>query len=595
MKNPPPPVYRLKANPGGETLLDLLVRNSLSVPTDCNGHGICGKCRVRLLQGEALPLSAEEMDCLDEDEQGAGVRLACLCRVTGEIEASIPESKTVMQIEEQGQACDFKLDPVISKQHAVLSPEKHESLYGCLIRQIGIPAENRLGIAQALAEEGASGLTAVRFNDTLIGIEPGDTCHRNFGVAVDIGTTTIAAALVDLNAGETLSTASAINPQFQLGSDVLSRIHYAQQSPVHLDRLESLLRNEINALIRTLYEATGVEQQYCYMVSIAANTVMLHLFLGADPKGLGAQPYQPVFLETLELKAADLGIQAAPFAVLQCLPGLSAFVGADIQAGLLALNLTDHRDNVLFIDMGTNGEIVIFSGDRIIATSTAAGPAFEGMNISCGMKACPGAIDHVDFSAGRLTWSVVGDEPPAGLCGSGLLELTAALLKKGVIQKSGRIIDPETAPSAGVLQEGSSRRFQLVKPSASNGKGISLTQQDVRQVQLAKGSLGAGMKLLLKEAGLSEHDIKTIYLAGGFGRHLKPETFIYLGLFPPVWQDRIVYVGNTSLTGAGLSMLSSEQMDRHREKIKNVEFYDLTACNDFNRVFAGEMHFHSHR
>lgn len=310
-----------------------------------------------------------------------------------------------------------------------------------------------------------------------------------------------------------------------------------------------------------------------------------------DSQSLGRYPYRPVFLEALELNVFELNIQASPFAVLQVLPGLSGFVGADIRAGLLALNLTFNSDTVLFIDMGTNGEIVLNFNGKMIAASTAAGPALEGMNISCGMKASSGAIDHVEFCNNKLVWTTIGSSAPMGLCGSGLLDLIAALLKSGIIQKSGRIIEPGKATLKGVRERANTRCFQLSQPFSTHTKEIYVSQQVVRQVQLAKGALSSGIKLLLRQAGVAESDIKTVYLAGGFGYYLKPETLITLGLFPQIWKDRLVYVGNTSLAGARLAMLCEEQTDWNQNRLKAVEFFDLTACDDFNRVFIDAMTF----
>lgn len=590
MKNDPALAHKLKADINGESLLDVLTRNGLSLETDCGGLGLCGKCKVNLIAGATSPHHPEELAGLGKKELDAGVRLACLCRVKDEVVVSLPHPPRTMQIQEQGRIVDFPLNPVVKKDYFVLNPRENESLYHCLLRENKGPAENVLTLARDIAGFFPE-LTAVNLKGKLIGIEGGDTRSFCYGIAIDIGTTTIVAELADLNTGQTMSTASMINPQFQLGSDVLSRIHYARQDPSHIERLASLVRDAVNQLIDSLFETAKADRNHCYILSLAANTVMLHLFLGIDAQSLGRYPYRPAFLEPLEFKASELAIKASPFAVLQCLPGLSGFVGADISAGLLALNLTGNRDTVLFIDMGTNGEIVLSFNKKMMAASTAAGPALEGMNISCGMKASSGAIDHVELSNDKLAWTTIGLSSPMGLCGSGLLDLIAALLKCGVIQKSGRIIEPGKARLEGVRERGNTRCFQLPQPFSTPTKEIYLSQQDVRQVQLAKGALAAGIKLLLRHAGVTEAEIKTVYLAGGFGYYLKPETLITLGLFPPIWKDRLVYVGNTSLAGARRAMLCNEWTGWNQDSLKAVEFYDLTACDDFNRVFTDAMVF----
>lgn len=593
MENDQTGVHKLEARINGESLLSLLTQNGLSLETDCGGLGICGKCKVKLMRGAASPHHPDELGYLRKEELDAGIRMACLCQVNGEVVISMPQPRITMQIQEQGRTYDFPLNPVIKKQYIVLKPQENESLYNCLLRGSGGSIDNALTIARALGSTSPK-LTAITFKGRLIGIEEGDTCESCYGVAIDIGTTTVVVELVDLKTGRTMSTASMINPQFSLGSDVLSRIHYARQESVNINKLASLLRDAINELTASLFETAGADLNHCYIISVAGNTVMLHLFLGIYPQSLGSYPYRPVFLEALQFKASDLGIQASSFAVLQCLPGLSGFVGADISAGLLALNITGTSEIALFIDMGTNGEIVVCFNGRIIATSTAAGPALEGMNISCGMKASSGAIDHIKLRDGKLVWTTIGSTAPLGLCGSGLLDMVAALLNSGVIQKSGRIIEPGKAKLKGVREIENTRCFQLLPPSPANNKGIYLSQQDVRQVQLAKGALAAGIKLLLRQVGLKEPEIKTVYLAGGFGYYLKPETLITLGLFPSLWKDRLVYVGNTSLAGARLAMLCSGLMERNQDRLKDVEFYDLTSCNDFKRVFTYAMTFHEY-
>lgn len=583
-------VYTLEAKQAGELLIDLLARNGLHSEKDCGGLGVCGKCKVKCLQGAQSPPQAEELAHLSEAELAGDIRLACSCRVHGEVAVSIPRRYDVMRIQEQGSTIRCALDPAIEKHYLELAPAENESLYQALCRQTGRSPEDALAVAQALGRYGPA-ITAVFLQGRLAGIEKGNTSGVMYGVAVDIGTTTVAAELIDLTTGGAVGTASMINPQFTLGSDVLSRIHFAQQQTRHIDRLAELIRDGLDALITRLFKTAGLDRNYCYKISIAGNTVMLHLLLGVDPQPLGRYPYRPVFLEPLRMKAAQLNLRASPFAVVQCLPGLSGFIGADITAGLIALDLVSSSRNTIFLDMGTNGEIVVCFDGRMMVTSTAAGPALEGMNISCGMKASAGAIESAVFQDGRVNWQTIGHRPPLGVCGSGLLDLVAALLKAGVIQKSGRIVAPDQAEGFSIQTNGDSRRFQLLAPS-SEGKGeIFLTQQDVRQVQLAKGALAVGIKLLLEQAQLPFCDVQTVYLAGGFGFYLNADTLITLGLLPEQWRDRIVYVGNTSLAGARLAMLNGELLEKQKDKLKQIEYCDLNDCTHFNKAFSKAMSF----
>lgn len=584
-------VHRLTARSEGESLLDAAARAGLALPSDCGGTGVCGKCRVMLVQGAPSPHHPDEMRFLARDELAAGMRLACRCRVRDEVTVALPAVRNAMQIQEAGRTRDVALDPVITKAHVFVAPGTNESLYGRLVGTNDGVTDNPLAVARALGVL-PPGLTAVSCQGRVLGLEAGDTRPFCFGVALDIGTTTLVAELVDLPTGRTVSTASMINPQFSLGADVLSRIAYAGRGGAHLETLASLLRDAVNELLTRLCAAAGADREHCYVVSVAGNTVMLHLFLGVAPGSLGRHPYRPVFLEALTCRAADLGLAAAPCAVVQLLPGLSGFVGADIVAGLLALDLLDARENALFVDMGTNGEIVLCHGGRIMATSTAAGPALEGMNISCGMKASPGAIDHVSLQGdGKPAWTTIAGAAPEGLCGSGLLDAVAALVAIGAILPSGRLTAPGNTAVSGRGEREGARCFHLVPPPAAGGKGVYLTQGDIRQVQLAKGAIAAGIALLLRQAHVGEDEIETVYVAGGFGFHVKHATLIALGMFPPLWRDRFVFAGNTSLAGARLAMLCRGIVERHRDRLREVTFYDLTACTDFDRVFARAMAF----
>lgn len=581
-------IHHLKADSTGERLIDVIKRDGLFVENDCQAKGTCGKCKVKVIRGIATGPLPEELKILGKKEIENKIRLACLCRVKGEVTIFLPQSEHHMQIQEQGRLYDFDLDPIIKKRHFILKPEKNESLYGALCKKTNSKADNPLDIVKALGTNSNS-ITAVCYRDRLIGIERGDTSDFCYGVALDIGTTTVAAELVDLNTAGVLSTKSILNPQFATGSDVLSRIYFAKQHPGHIHKLSKLIQAGVNELITALFRCAGIHRKHCYLISVAGNTVMLHLFMGVSPAALGYYPYRAVFVEELNLETAKVNIKAAPFAMLQCLPGLSGFIGADITAGLSALDLMTSNRKILFIDLGTNGEIVICRRGKIMAASTAAGPALEGMNISCGIKATAGAIDQVALRDGKITFKTIGNGRPTGLCGSGLLDLVAVLLKAGIIQPSGRMVAPEKAALSGVTEIEGSRSFELLKFTPENKKSIHLTQKDIRQVQLAKGALSTGMKLLLDRTELLPSDIDTVYIAGGFGYYLNTETLITLGLFPKIWKKRLVYAGNTSLSGARLTLLNQDLMRRHASKLAAAADYDLNQAPNFNSIFARSM------
>jgi len=583
-------MHRLQAGSTNQNLYDLITRSGLPLAGDCGGTGICGNCRVQVHRGRVSPPHPDELEYLSREELASGVRLACRCQAAGEITLSIPESAVTMQILEKTRSIEIELAPPVGKESITLDPQSDESMYGALLRQSSCLTCDPAALLPKIPDMPPT-LTMVRMNGELIGLETGDTRSHCYGVAVDIGTTTIVAELVDVNDGRSLATASMINPQFSLGADVLSRIHYAGQDERNLHKLTSLLTDALNSLITQLCSQAAVVLQHCYLISVAANTAMMHMLLGVDPRSLGRYPYRPVFKERLQVRAADCHIKAAPGAILQCLPAISGFVGADISAGLLALDLFHSPGNNLFIDMGTNGEIVLAVNGRLTATSAAAGPALEGMNISCGMKASPGAIDHVKMRDNDLVWTTINNSPAQGLCGSGLLDLTACLVDAGVIQRSGRIIPPGTYPWGAVKDIDNTRCFEILPPSLEAPRGIYLSQQDIRQVQLAKGALAAGIQLLLQETGIAEGSVDRVYLAGAFGSYLKPAALITLGLFPQLWRDRITYAGNTSLAGARMALLNSRLLEAARPMLKHIDYLDLGSCDDFNRRFTRAMSF----
>lgn len=583
-------IYKVKANSDGELLINALERSGLPIESICGGAGKCGKCKVKIVRGAAWPHLPEELEMLDRKEIENGIRLSCLCHFKGEADIVLPQSENEMQIQVQGKVSDFHFDPIIQKRHIVLEPKENESLYDCLCKKVKTETDNPLDIVQSLGVNSTS-ITLILHQDRLIGIETGDTADFCYGVAVDIGTTTVAAELIDLNTASVLSTKSILNPQFAMGSDVLSRIHLAQQHSKNFHKLTRLIQDAIKNLITSLFESTKLNQNHCYLIYVAGNTTMLHLFMGTSPSSLGYYPYRAIFLEPLQIEAAKLNIKAASCAVVQTLPSINSFIGADITSGIMALDLDNAGRNVLFLDIGTNGEIVICYNGTMVATSTAAGPALEGMNISCGMKATAGAIEKVDLSNGHIAFKTIGDITPSGLCGTGLLDLVAVLLQAGVIQSSGRITTPEKASLNGVMDMDGSRRFQLIEPCPENENGIYLTQKDVRQIQLSKGAMTAGIKILLDQAGLSPSQIDTVYIAGGFGYYLNTETLIALGLFPKIWRDRLIYAGNTSLSGTRLSILNKTLIGKHAEKLKSIAYCDLNHAPNFNHVFARSMIF----
>jgi uncharacterized 2Fe-2S/4Fe-4S cluster protein (DUF4445 family) len=402
-----------------------------------------------------------------------------------------------------------------------------------------------------------------------------------FGVAVDIGTTTIVASLVDMGTGDEVAQVSRLNPQQPFGADVMSRI--AASAGGGEAGLTAVLRAEIGAMLGELapLAATGAIEE----IAVAGNTVMLHFLAGADVGGLAAAPYEPEFIEARDVSAESLGLEAAGEATARLMPSISGFVGSDIVAGLVAVRVTEREAPTLLVDVGTNGEIVLSGPEGLVACSTAAGPAFEAAGIECGMRAGPGAIERVEVEGGQLRWKTVAGAAAMGICGSGLVDLVAALVREGSIDATGRMhTDADGGLSTELTEVEGVVRLELAP-------GVYLTQKDVRALQLAKGALTAGIDSLLAETAIAGDELREVLVAGAFGSHLDPEALVVLGIIPPSWAERVVFVGNAAKEGAARYL--TDAADRaYAERIAgSTRTLDLATLPGFQERFMAATAF----
>lgn len=426
-----------------------------------------------------------------------------------------------------------------------------------------------------IAKRTANGQTEVFGGAQLLGTEPQDTTAHIYGIALDIGTTTLAADLFHLPTGRRLAQAGMLNPQSAYARDVLSRVHYASKEGglknLHADYLAAFasLRDE-------LVRQAQINPRHIYEVIYSGNTTMLHLAAGIDPSALGKYPYRSSLSGNEHLKMSPPGI--SPFGLAYLPPVISSFVGADISSGILATRLWEKQDPTLFIDIGTNGEMVLAAGARLAATSTAAGPAFEGVNISCGMRAAPGALEqfHID-SCGKPSYQTIGNVPAAGICGSGLIDIVGELVRTGAIDKSGRLLQARPSSDA--------------KPAYYLSDKVFLTQQDIRQVQLAKGAIRAGIASLLEYLAVPEDEVKEVLIAGAFGAHLREESLLQIGLLPPSFSHKVRFAGNTSLAGAAEFLLDKDTRARMQNLIQKIDPFDLAAYPVFEEMFLSSLEF----
>jgi uncharacterized 2Fe-2S/4Fe-4S cluster protein (DUF4445 family) len=442
-------------------------------------------------------------------------------------------------------------------------------------------------------------VTAVVVDDVLIAVEPGDTTGRRFGIAFDLGTTTVAATLLDLSTGTPAGVESALNAQQPFGADVITRISATMMDPGALDKLAALARQTLAGLARAVCAQGGVAPEEVYEVAVAGNATMTHLVLGIDPEPLGMAPFILATRLYPEVLAADLGLAGAvhPRARAVVFPAFGAYVGGDITAGLLAAGMDRDARVRLFIDIGTNCEIVLGNRDWLLATAAPAGPAFEGAAIRCGMRAADGAIEVVTITPDELTLKVIGDAEPAGLCGSGLVDAVTGLVKVGLLDSSGRFVPGEQAAAlapglAGRLRRiGQERVFVLHWRGPAPEDGIYLSQRDVRELQFAKAAIATGWQILLEQAGLAAADVKQVLLAGSFGSYLSAASAIRIGLVPQVPVMRVVSAGNVAGEGAKMALLSLRERAGGLALLEEVRYVELSDRAGFNDRFVEQLPF----
>jgi len=539
----------------GSGLLSAARRAHVNIESPCNGGGTCEKCKVRILAGEVNPeYLLNHANVLTEVEKHNGWLLSCLVEVTSDLCVEISEhSDSDNQILSEGVTHQRQLRPWVTK-HFDVNDNKTRILSG----------------------------------HNIIAEEPGDVLDIIYGIAVDIGTTTIVVSLVNLITGEELGVASAINPQTVFGHDVLSRIKFAGEND-GLRKLQEGLIETLNKLIFELADKHYVTRERIYEAVFSGNTTMLHLAVAANPRSLGRYPYTPLIHGGTSLPAVSIGLQIAANGEVYLPPIFDAFVGADITSGVLATALNQLSGVTLFVDVGTNGEMILAVNGQLHATSTAAGPAFEGMNISCGMRAANGAIDMFKIDDdGVVDIRTIGRSEAAGICGSGLIDIVGELVISGVIDKSGRFTKSrEDLPyelKHRLTERDGKTLFDL-------GNNVYLSQKDIRQVQLAKGAIRAGIDALIQLRELKPNDVDTVLIAGSFGYHLRPESLINLGLLPVAFADKIKYVGNTSKTGAIAFLLDRNAREELFLIVQSTPTIDLAHSPNFDKIFVDALAF----
>jgi uncharacterized 2Fe-2S/4Fe-4S cluster protein (DUF4445 family) len=559
----------------GELLADALTRAGIPVSLYCHKRAVCGKCAVRIRSGLLPLLEAPEKAVLEKRGLSPDHRLACRFAVRGDLVVEvIPESRLgKVTVLEAGLSLPVLLDPQVKKFAVVLDKpplsapvavtESLQSLLGT--PGLSLPLQALIDL-QGLNAGSPTTVTAVLYGEReCLDLEPGDTSGQAFGLAVDVGTSTVVMELVDLVTGTCAGRVSALNSQASYGADVVSRISFAFREPDNLKRLRKSIIHLLNELAGELIQTSGVPRNRVYEAVIAGNTAMNHLLCGVSVDSLALSPFHAVFSALAPFPAQDIGLELHPAARVFVVPNIKSFVGGDITSGLAACALQEKPGNVLFIDIGTNGEIVLKKGGQFIATSTAAGPAFEGMSISCGMLAVEGAVDRAEWRDGfRLR--ALGNGPPRGICGTGLIDVLAVSLARGLVKRDGKI-------------SGREKKLRL-------GDKLSLTQTDIRELQLAAAAIKTGVRLMLKEFDVPPKALDAVYVAGAFGNSLDIRNAQALGLLPGISDKRITFVGNSSLAGARKFLLSAPERDAAESMAKSITHVSLATRPDFQDEFV---------
>jgi uncharacterized 2Fe-2S/4Fe-4S cluster protein (DUF4445 family) len=590
--------------PPGVTVFDAASWNGIAIDSTCGGHGTCKKCKVRI--DGPVPASPLDARAFSPDELRAGWRLACRALAGTDLTVEVPPLVTRPKAATVGVGRQVILRPAAQKRYLELAEpslsDQQTDLERVLAALDDLELRTDLAAVRSLGRVLRAAdyrVTAVIVDDVLIDVQAGDTTGTLFGIAFDLGTTTVVATLLDLATGTPLAVASMLSKQQPFGADVITRISAVMMDPAALDTLARLAHETLAELTAEVCGEAGVDPAEVCEVALAGNATMTHIALGIDPEPLGVAPFIMSARLLPEVLAADLGLPVHPRARAFCFPAFGAYVGGDITSGLLASGMDRDSRIRLFIDIGTNCEIVLGNREWLLATAAPAGPAFEGAAIRCGMRAADGAIEVVSMTADEVTLQVIGDVAPEGLCGSGLVDAVASLVSVGLLDASGRFVPAEQAAAvapglAGRLTMlGQERVFVLHwrgEPGDVAGS-IYLSQRDVRELQFAKAAIATGWNILLEEAGLDPGDVQQVLLAGSFGSYLSPASAIKIGLVPRMPALRVVSAGNVAGEGAKMALLSVRERAGALALLQEVRYVELSDRADFNDAFVDQLAF----
>ena len=620
------PISRRIIIPKNKTFHEILTKVGIQIRTLCGGLGTCGKCKVLVQEGRKFLINPtpSELQLLSDTDISKGWRLACQIKLNDkllpEIEKIEPPQFRVFLPDEliledfkiltSGKQNNVNLKPAVRKLYLEVNKPSLEKPVPDLERIINSITsidknffnDEELNLDFNLLKEFPDilrnsdhkvTLTFLnRKNDEFISCEPGNTVNANYGIAFDIGTTTIVGYLINLNDGKTYSVSSMLNPQTAYGEDVISRITYIMDNEDGLKELNSAVINALNTIISKNCTKANIKPSQIYEATIVGNSVMHHIFLGLNPNYIGQSPYVPVLQRDLNLKPSLLGLNIYPGGNVYMLPVIAGFVGADTMGVIISSNIEKEKELTLAIDIGTNGEIIIGNEDFLVTGSCAAGSALEGAHIQDGMRAASGAIDSVNIDPDNyeVSFTTIKNKKPIGICGSGLIDVVAEMLKAKIITRSGNF-NKNLHDKDGVIKKDKSTEFIVVKKeNTSINRNITISQSDIRQLQMAKAAFYSGMKLMLNHLNI-KNEIKQIFLAGAFGNYIDKDNTKFIGMIPDISSDKIFQIGNAAGIGAQDCLLNVDLRQKSKQLLNKIQYVEIATKKEFQREFAEAMYF----
>jgi uncharacterized 2Fe-2S/4Fe-4S cluster protein (DUF4445 family) len=584
------PVGRRGRCPEGNSLLECARLLKVDLVSICGGAGACLRCRVQVVSGTVSPPTDMDREAFTEEELEQGHRLACMAFPQGDVKVLVPPESLTAPQRMQVEGLDLRVepDPLARSVEVQMLPPSLEhpdsddrNLWCALERAHGIaPGTIDLAVQQSLSSRirAQNWKASVVLRESEV-IALGAPSTRWIGLAVDVGTTKIAAYLADMQSGEIAASSGLMNPQISYGEDVVSRIYMAGQSKGNAEKLQALLVDALNSSVAAMCAEIGSDPLHIADAVIVGNTAIHHLFLRLPVQQLGLVPYIPAVCSAVDIRARDIGLKMAPGGYVHMLPNIAGYVGSDHVAMLLATEIDNREGVTLALDIGTNTEICLNCRGKMKSVSCASGPAFEGAHIHFGMRAAKGAIERVRLSGMQLEIQTIGGGAPVGICGSGLLDGIAQMLQNRVIDHSGRMLDHPL-----VRKRNDRREFVLVERPGE--EDITISQKDVRELQAAKAAIRLGIQALIEDAGIVDADIDRVIIAGAFGSYIDVQSAIAIGMLPPLPAERFQQVGNAAGTGARLALISRHKRRAALAIAARDGYIELATIPEFNNKFA---------